>query len=563
MGIDEEGTHARFKASCCELIDPQIAAHHGNVVKHTGDGMLATFDSVVDAVRCTIEIQRGMSARNMSMPPDQRLEFRIGVNLGDVIVEPDDVYGDGVNVAARLERLAEPGTVFISRTVRNHVRDKLDLKFEDRGEHSFKNISRPVHVFCIRPNTADATPQKRAQPAAVPSDKPSIAVLSFDNLSGDIEQEYFADGIAEDIITALSKWQWILVIARNSSFIYKGKSVSIPQIGRELGAQYVLEGSVRRSGNRVRITGQLIDASIGSHLWAERYDRNLADIFAVQDEITNSVVAAIEPEINKMESERATRKNPVNLGAYDLFQRGMWYLYKFNAADNHRALEQMREAIRVDPELARGYMGLSRVIYAGVFYGWSDNVAQDIADAAHAARRAVDLDDRDPYCHYMLAATALAQRDHKTALSAARRSIDLSPNFALGYLRLGQVCLYCGRFSEAIEAVTKGLQLNPHDPQGAPRLTLLALARYHLGQYDEAVRLALEAKQLKAFPGACRVLAASYAQVGRLSEAREAYDEWQRLIAANPRLIWETLDLYTEPAHTEHLKDGLRKASGG
>jgi adenylate cyclase len=450
----------------------------------------------------------------------------------------------------------------MSRTVRDHVRDKLDLKFEDRGEHSFKNISRPVRVFCIRPSTTDATPQKCAQPAAVSADKPSIAVLSFDNLSGDIEQEYFADGIAEDIITALSKWQWILVIARNSSFVYKGKSVSITQIGRELGAQYVLEGSVRRSGSRLRITGQLIDAPTGNHVWAERYDRDLADVFAVQDEITDSVVAAIEPAINKMESERATRKNPVNLGAYDFFQRGMWHLHKFNAADNDRALKQMREAIRVDPEFARGYMGLSRAIYASVFYRWSDNVSQDIADAAHAARRAVDLDDRDPYCHYMLAATTLAQRDHKTALSAARRAIDLSPNFALGYLRLGQVCFYYGRFEEAIAAVTNGLRLNPQDPQGAPRLTLLALARYHLGQYDEAVRLALEAKQLKLFPGASRVLAASYAQIGRLSEAREAYDEWQRLIAANPRPLWETLDLYADPAHPEHLRDGLRKASG-
>ena len=284
MGADEEGTHARLKAHRRALVDPKIAEHHGRIVKNTGDGLLAEFLSVVDAVRCAVEVQRGMAERNAATPSEQRIEFRVGINLGDVIVEGDDIFGDGVNITARLEALAEPGGICVSRVVRDQVRDKLDFAFEDMGEQQVKNIARPVRVYRIRA-TASERPNTIAVPALTLPDKPSVAVLPFTNMSADPEQEFFADGIAEDVITALSRYPSLFVIARNSCFTYKGRAVDLKQVGRELGVRYVLEGGLRKAGNRIRVTAQLVEAETGKHVWAERYDRDLADIFAVQDEI--------------------------------------------------------------------------------------------------------------------------------------------------------------------------------------------------------------------------------------------------------------------------------------
>ena len=335
MGADEEGTHERLKGHLRELVDPKIEEHRGRVVKNSGDGFLAEFASVVDAVRCAVEVQRGMADRNEGTPSEQRIEFRIGINLGDVIVEEHDIFGDGVNVAARLEGLAEPGGVFISNTVHDHVRDRLPFAFEDLGEQQVKNIARPVRVYRVRPGSPLPSPPPHAgegsarsarvgagQPRALPlPDKPSIAVLPFANMSGDPEQEYFVDGMVEEIITALSRIRWFFVIARNSSFTYKGQSVDVKQVGRELGVRYVLEGSVRKAGNRVRITGQLIDAVTGAHLWADRFDGSLEDVFELQDKVASSVAGVIEPALQAAETARSAGRPTDDLTAYDLYLR--------------------------------------------------------------------------------------------------------------------------------------------------------------------------------------------------------------------------------------------------
>jgi TolB-like protein/class 3 adenylate cyclase len=350
MGVDEEGTHARLKAHRRELVDPKIAEHHGRIVKTTGDGMLVEFASVVDAVRCAVDVQRGMAERNADVPQEQGIEFRVGINVGDIIIDGDDIYGDGVNVAARLEGLAEPNGICVSRVVRDQVRDKFDLAFEDMGEQQVKNIARAVRVFRITaPSIVQPTPS--AKPALALPDKPSIAVLPFTNLSGDPEQDYFADGIVEDIITALSRVHWLFVIARNSSFTFKGKAVDVKLVGRELGVRYVLEGSVRKSANRVRIAGQLVDATTGAHVWADHFDGALDDIFDLQDRVTASVVGIIEPKLRHAEIERARRKPTESLDAYDLYLRALAH-FDVSYEGNLEALRLLRRAIEIDPQYA-------------------------------------------------------------------------------------------------------------------------------------------------------------------------------------------------------------------
>ncbi len=339
MGADEEGTLACLKAIRRELSDPKVKEHRGRIVKTTGDGLLIEFASVVDAVRCAVEVQRAMAERNTDVPPDRRIELRMGINLGDIIKDGRDIYGDGVNVAARLEGLAEPGGICVSRVVRDQVRDRLAFAFEDMGEQQVKNIARPVRVHRIKLFEEEGSPavrpshQATATPLAVP-DKPSVAVLPFTNMSGDPEQEYLADGIAEDVITALSRYPSLFVIARNSCFTYKGRAVDVKQVGRDLGVRYVLEGSVRKAGNRIRVTAQLVEAQTGNHVWAERYDRDLVDIFAVQDEITEAATIAVAPAVADAERQRAMRKAPESLDVWAAYQRGLWHLSKATPDDD-------------------------------------------------------------------------------------------------------------------------------------------------------------------------------------------------------------------------------------
>ncbi|MCZ6771063.1 MAG: adenylate/guanylate cyclase domain-containing protein, partial [Proteobacteria bacterium] len=404
MGEDEEGTLATLTAHLKELIEPCIAEHRGRVVKTTGDGLLAEFASVVDAVKCAVAFQEGMAERNTDTPEDRRIVFRIGVNLGDVIVQDGDVYGDGVNVAARLEGLAEPGSVVISGTVHEHVRAKLDFDFDDLGFQDVKNIAEPVHAYSIGMAKAVTSIEDPEPSTSLPlPDKPSIAVLPFDNLSGDPEQEYFADGISEDIITTLSRSHWFFVIARNSSFSFKGTSFDVRQVAQELGVRYVLEGSVRKVGNRVRITAQLIDATTGNHVWANRYDRELDDIFAIQDEITEAIAGEVGPSFVAAEAKRAARKAPENLDAWDFAMRGNWHLWRSSREDFAEAKLLFRKAIALDPDSSNAQAGLALACQLEAGAGWADDLAESREEGFRAAQRAVALDDQNAWAHVALA----------------------------------------------------------------------------------------------------------------------------------------------------------------
>ena len=380
MGVDEEGTLHQLKAHRKDLVDPKITEHRGHIVKTTGDGMLVEFVSVVDAVRCAVEIQRGMLERNVDVPADRRIEFRIGINVGDIISDDNDIYGDGVNVAARLEALAEPGGIFVSRNVHDQVRDKLSFGFEDMGEQMVKNIARPIgiHRVSLAESTTEASlgAPTIAKPERAASQRPSIAVLPFANMSGDPEQEYFADGISEDIITGLSKLRWFFVIARNSSFIYKGKSIDIKRVARELGVRYVLEGSVRKGGNRLRITAQLIDAETGNHIWADRYDGDLTDVFALQDAITEKVVAAIEPKLLQAEGIRSQSHSPEDLGAWEMVSQANSLFWRLTKAEGEAAIAILKQAVERYPDYAPAHSMLAFMMLVSAYVGWASGERQ-------------------------------------------------------------------------------------------------------------------------------------------------------------------------------------------
>ena len=531
MGADEEGTLARLKAHRRELIDPKIMNHNGRVVKTTGDGMLVEFPSVVDAVRCAIEVQQAMAARDRDVPPEKRIEFRVGINLGDVIVDGDDLFGDGVNIAARLEALAEPGGISISRTVLDHARDKIAFDVEDAGEQTLKNIASPVHVYrlIVDPDRRRTAAQS-SEPALALPDKSSIAVLPFQNLSGDPEQEYFADGITEDIITALARFRWFFVIARNSSFVYKSRAVDVKQVARELGVRYVLEGSVRKSAARVRISAQLIDAATGSHIWAERYDLDLTDIFAVQDEITERVAGAIEPELLKIEGERGATRSIANVSAWDLVRRGTWHFHQVTRATHLQARELFRQAIKLDPQLPEAHIWLARVDAGIGLFGWSDDPAGDLRDGLAAALRAVQLDEKNPYSHYALAITSVFSEAFEQAVRAADKSIEISPSFALGHLVLGMARLFSGKAERAIEPLEHGLRLSPYDPHNFVWFRMLALALYFTGKADQALQAALKALKVRpSWPDTLETVALCHVALDRVAEARDFVEDMRKL----------------------------------
>jgi adenylate cyclase len=390
MGADKEGTHERLQAHLRELVNPKIAEHRGRIVKNTGDGFLTEFQSVVDAVRCAVEMQRGMGERNVATPPEKRIEFRVGINLGDVIVEGVDLYGDGVNIAARVEALADAGGVFVSNTVHDHVRDRLPFVFEDLGEQQVKNIAQPIRVYRVR---AEASAPQPSTALPLP-DKPSIAVLPFQNMSGDPEQEYFADGIVEEITTALSRIRWFFVIARNSTFTYKGRAVDVKQVGRELGVRYILEGSVRRSGSRIRVTALLVEAATGNHVWAERYDRDFADIFAVQDEITERVVSAIEPELYAAEQVRSQSKPPDSLDAWECVIRALSLIGQGTRDENTEAEALCRRAIAIAPSYGRAHSLLAWALLRRTV--WSGDLRSVVPEISAELQTALALDNRAP-----------------------------------------------------------------------------------------------------------------------------------------------------------------------
>ena len=451
IGIDEEGALAQLKALRKTLFDPKISDHRGRIVKNTGDGALVEFGSVVDAVRCADEIQRGMAEHNTDVPQDKRIEFRIGIHVGDIIIEENDIFGDGVNIAVRLEGIAEPGGISISDDAHRQIRGKVDIIFEDTGSQSLKNIAEPIRVWRVRiapissPAMVTNLSSETAQPLPLP-DKPSIAVLPFQNMSGDPEQEYFADGMVEDIITGLSRSKSLFVIARHSTFTYKGKAVDIKQVGRELGVRYVLEGSVRKAGNRVRISGQLIDAATRTHLWADRFDSQLDDIFDLQDRVTMNVIGAISPQLERAEIDRAKRKPTESLQAYDYYLRALACVYRFARETNIEALKLTKIANGLDPEFAAAYALGARCYVQRKAFGWRiDTVAQEIAEARRLARRALELDKDDPSV-LALAGAALAYVVGEVEEGAAlvSRAITLDPNLAAARHWSGWIHLYLG-----------------------------------------------------------------------------------------------------------------------
>ena len=558
MAADEEATLRTLTAYRSTVAD-LVSEHGGRIFGTAGDSVIAEFGSAVQAVRSAVAIQRALHRRNADLPQDRRMQFRIGINVGDVMVEGEDLLGDGVNVAARLEGVATPGGICVSSFVRDQIDGKLNFALTPLGERSLKNIVKPIQVYAVDWRAEDPVASGVLSGSLALPDKPSIAVLPFVNMSGDPEQEYFADGITEDIITALSHHRWFFVIARNSTFVYKGRAVDVKQAARELGVRYVLEGSVRRVGQRVRITGQLIEAESGNHLWAERFDRDLADIFAIQDEITQSVVGAIEPEMLLVEGKRALRKS-TNLDAFDRCMRAMWHFSQQTPEDNAQAVILLKEAIALDTNLAQAHMVLARTLNSRVMHGWSVDIEQDIAEGYAAAMRSVALDDRDPYCHYALCWLSLLRRQHGQALSEAQRSIDLNPNFALGYFVLGLVRIYIGHFAEALDALLRSLRLNPNDPQAGSFLSFVALAHYHQGTYDEAVHYGELAVRGRRAYFALRTLAAGLGQLGRPEEAKPILNELERKKPANADEYFQITTPYAEPAHREHLLQGLRKA---
>jgi TolB-like protein/class 3 adenylate cyclase/Flp pilus assembly protein TadD len=560
MAADEEGTVVVLDAYRRTISD-LVREHEGRIFGSAGDGLMAEFSSAVQAVRAAVAIQRAVERRNMDVPPDRIMEFRIGINLCDVVADGDDLLGDGVNIAARLEGLAPPSGICVSGAVHDQIEGKLSFPLEPTGPRSLKNIPKPVQTYAVGWRTD--------QPAAKigvsgdlppPPDKPSIAVLPFANMSGDAEQDYFADGITEDIITALSHHRWFFVIARNSTFVYKGRAVDVKQTARELGVRYILEGSVRRSGQRVRITAQLIEAETGNHLWAERFDRELADIFAVQDEITQSVAGAIEPEILLGEGKRAAHKASVNLDAFDLCMRAMWHFSQLTPADNDKAVALVRQAIRVDPQSAQAHMQLARTLNNRIWAGWSSDPEADIAETYMSGLRAAELDDRDPYSHYALCWGSLMRHRHAQALGEAQRALDLNPNFALGFFSLGLVRVHMGLFPEALDALSRSLRLNPKDPQSGSFLSFVALAYYQQGDYSEAARIGELAMHARRPYLALRIVLASLGQLQRIEEARPILAEFESRQPKDPQAQFLATTPFADPAHRRHLLEGLLKA---
>ena len=561
MGVDEEGTLSALKELRRELADPKIKEHRGRIVKTNGDGLLVEFASVVDAVRCAVEVQYEMAERNAGMPEEQRIQFRIGINLGDIIKDGRDIHGDGVNIAARLEALAEPGGICVNRVVRDQVRDKLDFAFEDAGEQRVKNIARPLRVYRIRPGRSAGDTMGAAQaPLALP-DKPSVAVLPFTNMSGDAEQEFVSDGIAEDVITALSRYPSLFVIARNSSFTYKGRAVDVKQVGRELGVRYVLEGSVRKAGNRIRVTAQLVEAGTGNHVWADRYDRDLADIFAVQDEITEAVTISIAPAIADAELQRAVRKPPDSLDAWAAYQRGLWHLSEASPDDNTIAQKFFRQAIDLDPTFAGGYSGLAlaQLQAAAVYQKLGLLEAQSSAEAL--ARRAVALDGADAEARSCLGWALQARGELQGALSEIERALGMSPNLAVAHGQRGATLIFAGRPREGLAAVQTSIRLDPRDPFSAIRLLHIACGLYFSREYEEAIEAAKQLiRSYPDFPMIYRWPAAALGQLGRTAEAKEALDKAVSLAPAAFDMYVRKRVPWFRPEDHAHLVEGLRKA---
>jgi adenylate cyclase len=582
MGGDEEGTLERLKTLRHELVDPKIAEHHGRIVKTTGDGMLVEFASVVDAVRCAVVVQQAMPERNTGVGADNRIELRIGINLGDVIVEGDDLYGDGVNIAARVEAVADAGGVFVSNTVHDHVRDRLPFVFEDLGEQQVKNIARPVRVYRVRTTlthpvaTAPGSPLSRTagegaerrrreagegSPGLPLPDKPSIAVLPFANMSGDPEQEYFTDGMVEEIITALSRIRWLFVVARNSTFTYKGQVIDVKQVGRELGVRYVLEGSVRKAGGRVRITAQLIDALSGAHLWADRFDGSLEDVFDLQDQVALSIAGVIEPTLQAAEMRYAVDRPTNDLTAYDLYLRARSVASTYEREHFAQALDLLGQAITREPRYGAALALAATYRVDLENYDWADDREEEEnrRTAIDLAREALSVAAVDPGV-LGRAAMVLGRFGEgiDTALAMIDRALVLNPSFAYAWQWSGWLRLFAGQADVAIQHFETSMRLNPRGQRGQ-HLSGVGMAHFVNRRFDAALAaLRISLEEVPAFAPTYRALAACLAHMGRLDEARSIL---KRLVALTP-VVQPKVDPFRNPEHGELFRSGLRLAAG-
>jgi adenylate cyclase len=551
MQLDETGTLAALKTRRSEVFQPLISKHHGRIVKVMGDGVLVEFGSAVDAVECAVQLQDAMENANADLPEDRQIVLRVGVNLGDVLVEGGDLYGDGVNVAARLEALAEPGSVYVSQTVFSHVRGKAEVRFDDLGEQALKNMSEPVKVYRV---ASAAMPAVEAiSSAAGPSSKPTIAVLPFVNMGSDPEQQYFSDGITEDIITELSRFRSLFVIARNSSFLFRDKAADAKQVGRALGAAYIVEGSIRRMGLRLRITAQLIEAATGNHLWAERYDRDIQEIFEVQDEVVQEIVAVLPGRIEEAGARSARRKRPESLAAYDFLLRGIELLLTFDFADTEAAGKMFEEAIAVDANIATAYAYLANLRLRD---WWTGRSVQSLDEAFELAKKAVETDRNDGFAHGILGMAYLERCSFDEATFHAERSVALNPNDSFAALRMSQLLAYLGRPEEGISWIERAFRLNPFPPQAYNSfygMILFAARRY-------AESIATFNRILVAPNWEVIYLVAGNAYLGRLEEAHTLIRRWATPHPDISLLAFAAKEPFKQPVDLDHLLEGLRIA---
>ena len=552
-GIDEEGTH-RILRDYLDLISASVETHKGRIVHYAGDAVLADFGTVVDALSCAAEIQSDLKESNRNRPDERRVQFRIGINLGDVIVDQGEIYGDGVNVAARLENLAEPGGICVSEAVRTAIGKKLPMDFTFLGEQQVKNIDQPVRAYRVRCD--DPTSSNEPTPPEIAT-KPSIVILAFDNMSNDSEQEYFSDGISEDLITELSKVAGLFVIARNSAFAYKGQPINVQQISQELGVRYVLEGSVRKAGNRVRISAQLVDGTTGGHIWAEKYDRELTDIFAVQDEVTREIVTTLAPKLS--DRQRAFHRPTENLEAYDYFLRGRQQALTDTKEASLQARRMLERAIEIDPQFSLAYAHLARNHVVAYVNRWSKSPQDSLRLGLELGKKAVELDESNAFAHFALCTAVVWARQLDKAEAEANKALHIDPNFAEGYAALGFVQVYAGKPDEAIRALHQCMRLDPHYRDIF--LHIIAQAHFQLCQYQDVV-IALKRRLIrKPDSDISRVLlAAAYGHLGELEKSRA---EWDEALRINPDYSLQhrrQILPYKNPANFEHIVEGLRKA---
>jgi adenylate cyclase len=547
-----------------EIIEPQILKFSGRMITWTADGVFLEFESVVEAARCAVALGEAVSRLNEALLPDRRITLRIGINMDDIIVDDGDVFGDGVNIAARLEALAEPGSIYISGAVHDRIAGKVDFDFVDLGPQNLKNISRPIRVYRMDVDVAmssAAAAGAGSLAAARFDDRRAIAVLPFANFSGDPEQEFFADGITEDIITMLAGWRAFPVIARASTFTYKGQTADIKKVGEELGVRYVVEGSVRKSGHRVRVTAQLIRADTHHHIMAERYDRDLTDLFDLQDEIVTTIASAIQPELLKFERERIAERPPRSEDAYELYQRGVWHHYRQNKADNTEAQAYFRRALAIEPQYPQAAAALSIALSSAAILGWANDADDCYEDAHGLAQQAVTLDLRYPNGHFALGLACMWTSRSDRAIGAFEEAIRLNPSFAAAHVLLGQMYLYRGRPEETIRLAEKGIRLSPSDPRLYIWLPALAGAHYQLRHYPQAVEIGRRSWTLnRNWPAGLTYVVAGLGQMEKSGEAARALAD---LRGTDPNLDFAraTLQrLYVDRAGIDHILDGLRKA---